>query len=209
MSIVAKGGEKSSSFPSVSVGVHKSRCIKVIDLGTQKNEFEGNITWKRQILVIWEVPEQTSETSEPLTISKFYTLSLHEKSNLGIDLTSWRGRPFSETEKKGFDISKLIGHTCLLNVIQGNKNNKIGSIMPLPKGDKIAEQYHTGVVFDLEKYQKGQKEIFNQLSEGIRNIILRSKELEGLEHKDNGDENNGSTTVGQDPVPFAFLILLF
>ena len=202
MSIVAKGGEKSSSFPSVSVGVHKSRCIKVIDLGTQKNEFEGNITWKRQILVIWEVPEQTNETSEPITISKFYTLSLHEKSNLGIDLTSWRGRPFSETEKKGFDISKLIGHTCLLNVIQGNKNNKIGSIMPLPKGDKIAEQYHTGVVFDLEKYQKGQKEIFNQLSEGIRNIILRSKELEGLEHKDNGDENNGSTTVGQDPVPF-------
>ena len=202
MSIVAKGGEKSSSFPSVSVGVHKSRCIKVIDLGTQKNEFEGNITWKRQALVIWEVPEQTSETSEPLTISKFYTLSLHEKSNLGIDLTSWRGRPFSETEKKGFDISKLIGHTCLLNVIQGNKNNKIGSIMPLPKGDKIAEQYHTGVIFDLEKYQKGQKEIFNQLSEGIRNIILRSKELEGLEHKDNGDDNNGSTTVGQDPVPF-------
>jgi hypothetical protein len=202
MSIVAKGGEKSSSFPSVSVGVHKARCIKVIDLGTQKNEFEGNITWKRQALVIWEVPDQTNETSEPLTISRFYTLSLHEKSNLGIDLTSWRGRPFSETEKKGFDISKLIGHTCLLNVIQGNKNNKIGSIMPLPKGDKIAEQYHTGVVFDLEKYQKGQKEIFNQLSEGIRNIILRSKELEGLEHKDNGDENNGSTTVGQDPVPF-------
>ena len=201
-SIVAKGGEKTSSFPSVSVGVHKARCVKVIDLGTQKNEFEGNITWKRQALVIWEVPEQTSETSEPLTISRFYTLSLHEKSNLGIDLTSWRGRPFSETEKKGFDISKLIGHTCLLNVIQGNKNNKIGSIMPLPKGDKIAEQYHTGVVFDLEKYQKGQKEVFNQLSEGIRNIILRSKELEGLEHKDNGDDNNGSTTVGQDPVPF-------
>ena len=202
MSIVAKGGEKSSSFPSVSVGVHKARCIKVIDLGTQKNEFEGNITWKRQALVIWEVPDQTNETSEPLTISRFYTLSLHEKSNLGIDLTSWRGRPFSETEKKGFDISKLIGHTCLLNVIQGNKNNKIGSVMPLPKGDKIAEQYHTSVVFDLEKYQKGQKEIFNQLSEGIRNIILRSKELEGLEHKDNGDDNNGSSTVGQDPVPF-------
>ena len=201
-SIVAKGGEKSSSFPSVSVGVHKARCIKVIDLGTQKNEFEGNITWKRQALVIWETPDQTNETSEPLTISRFYTLSLHEKSNLGIDLTSWRGRPFSETEKKGFDISKLIGHTCLLNVIKGNKNNKIGSVMPLPKGDKIAEQYHTSVVFDFKDFQNGKKEVFNQLSEGIRNIILRSKELEGLEHTDNGDDNNGSTTVGQEPVPF-------
>ena len=201
-SIVAKGGEKSSSFPSVSVGVHKARCIKVIDLGTQKNEFEGNITWKRQVLVIWETPDQTNETSEPLTISRFYTLSLHEKSNLGIDLTSWRGRPFSETEKKGFDISKLIGQTCLLNVIQGTKNNKIGSVMPLPIGDKIAEQYHTSVTFSMDDFQKGKKETFNQLSEGIRNIILRSKELEGLEHKDNGDDNNGSTTVGQEPVPF-------
>jgi hypothetical protein len=54
----------------------------------------------------------------------------------------------------------------------------------------------------MDDFQKGKKETFNQLSEGIRNIILRSKELEGLEHKDNGDDNNGSTTVGQEPVPF-------
>ena len=198
-SIVAKGGEKSSSFPSVSVGVHKARCIKVIDLGTQKNEFEGNITWKRQVLVIWETPDQNNETSEPLTISRFYTLSLHEKSNLGIDLTSWRGRPFSATEIKAFDIAKLVGVECLLNVIQGKKRTQIGSIMPLPKGDKIAEQYHTSVLFDLEEFQKGKKETFNQLSEGIRKIILSSKELEGLEV---GDDNNGSTTIGQEPVPF-------
>ena len=201
-SIVAKGGEKSSSFPSVSVGVHKARCIKVIDLGTQKNEYEGNITWKRQVLVIWETPDQTNETSEPLTISKFYTLSLHEKSNLGIDLTSWRGRAFSETEKKGFDIANLIGQPCMLNVIQGNKNNKIGSVMPLAKSDKIAEQYHTNVIFDLKDFQNGKKEVFNQLPEGIRNIILRSRELEGLDQSDTGDENNGSNTVGQEPVPF-------
>jgi|TARA_B100002003_G_scaffold232157_1_gene243784 hypothetical protein len=201
-SIVAKGSEKSSSFPSVSVGVHKARCIKVIDLGTQKNEYEGNITWKRQVLVIWETPDQTNETSEPLTISKFYTLSLHEKSNLGIDLTSWRGRAFSETEKKGFDIANLIGQPCTLNVIQGNKNNKIGSVMPLAKGDKIAEQYHTNVIFDLKDFQNGKKEVFNQLPEGIRNIILRSRELEGLDQSDTGDENNGSNTVGQEPVPF-------
>jgi len=74
--------------------------------------------------------------------------------------------------------------------------------MPMAKGDKIAEQYHTSVLFDLEEFQNGKKEVFNQLPEGIRNIILRSKELEGLDQTDMGDENNGSTTVGQDPVPF-------
>jgi len=197
--IIVKGSEKTSSFPSVSVGVHKARCVKVIDLGTQRNEFEGKVSWKPQLLVIWETPDQTNDTSEPLTISKFYTKSLHEKSNLSIDLTSWRGRPFSATEIKAFDIATLVGVSCLVNVIQGKKRTQIGSIMPLPKGDKIAEQYHTSVLFDLEEFQKGKKETFNQLSEGIRNIILSSKELEGLEV---GDDNNGSTTVGQEPVPF-------
>jgi len=202
MSIVAKGSEKSSSFPSVSVGVHKARCVKVIDLGTQRNEYEGNVSYKHQVLVIFETPDQTNDTSEPLTISKWYNLTLHEKSNLGIDLTSWRGRAFSEIDKKGFDISKLAGVPCMLNVIQGNKNNKIGSVMPLSKGDKIAEQYHTSVIFDLKEFQNGKKEVFNQLSEGIRNIILRSKELEGLDQSDMGDENNGSKTVGEEPIPF-------
>ena len=197
--IVATQG--TNEFPKVPTGVHNARCVRVIDLGTQRNDYGGNITYKRQVLIIWEVPEQISN-DVPMTISKFYTLSLHEKSNLGMDLVSWRGRPFTETEKKGFDISKLIGHTCLLNVIQGNKRTQIGSIMPLPKGDKIAEQYHTSVTFSMDDFQKGKKETFNQLSEGIRNIILRSKELEGLEHTDNGDDNNGSTTVGQEPVPF-------
>ena len=201
-SIVAKGSEKSNSFPSVSVGVHKARCIKVIDLGTQKKDYQGTVSYKHEVLVIFETPDQTNDTSEPLTISKWYTLSLHEKSNLGIDLTSWRGRPFSATEKEGFDISKLIGVPCMLNVIQGNKNNKIGSIMPLPKGDKIAEQYHTSVIFDLKEFQNGKKEVFNQLPDGIRNIILRSTELDGLDKTDLGDENNGSKNVGEEPIPF-------
>ena len=55
--IIVKGSEKTSSFPSVPVGVHKARCVKVIDLGTQRNEFEGKISWKPQLLVIWEVPD--------------------------------------------------------------------------------------------------------------------------------------------------------
>ena len=73
--------------------------LTVIDLGTQRNDYGGNITYKRQVLIIWEVPDQISN-DVPMTISKFYTLSLHEKSNLGMDLVSWRGRPFTEQEKQ-------------------------------------------------------------------------------------------------------------
>ena len=66
-----------------------------------------------------------------MTISKFYTLSLHEKSNLGQDLVSWRGRPFTETERQGFDITKLIGVTCQLNVMHTDSGKeRISSVMP-------------------------------------------------------------------------------
>ena len=98
-SIIANGGNDTPSYPTVSVGVHKARCVRVIDLGTQQNDYQGQISWKRQVMLIWEVPSETDNKGEPLTISKFYTLSLNEKANLANDLVSWRGRPFTETEK--------------------------------------------------------------------------------------------------------------
>jgi hypothetical protein len=188
MTIIAKSAE--TSYPKVPIGVHKARCIKVIDLGTQKQEYGGEISWKRQILVIWELPEELNN-DQPMTISKFYTLSLHEKANLGMDLTSWRGRPFTETEKQGFDVTNLIGVPCQLNVMhKDNGKEHISSIMPLGKDGKIAEQFNPSVSFDIGEFQKGQKETFNQLSEGIRKMILRSKELDGIDQTDNGDEGN-------------------
>ena len=142
------------------------------------------------------------DTTEPLTISKFYTLSLHEKSNLGIDLTSWRGRAFTEKEKQGFDITKLLGVPCMLNVIEGNNGkSKVGSLMPLPKGTEIAEQITPSLSFAVDDYQNGKKEAFNQLSEGIRNIILRAKEFEGIEKEDNGTESAGGDD-DLDDIPF-------
>lgn len=197
MTIIAKSAE--TSYPKVPIGVHKARCVKVIDLGTQRQEYNGEISWKRQILVIWELPEELNN-DQPMTISKFYTLSLHEKSNLGKDLTSWRGRPFTETEKQGFDVTKLIGVTCQVNVMhKDNGKEDISSIMPLGKDDKIAEQFNPSVSFGIGDYQKGQKETFNQLSEGIRRMILRSKELDGIDQTDNGDEGNDNDLGG---VPF-------
>jgi hypothetical protein len=201
-SIIASGGG-SSGFQEVKAGTYSARCIKVIDLGTQQQNFNGEISWKRQVLVIWEIPSELKEgTTDPLTISKWYTLSLHEKANLGIDLTSWRGRAFTEKEKQGFDITKLLGVPCMLNVITSDKGkSKVGSLMPLLKGTEIAEQITPSLSFSIDDYQNGQREAFNQLSEGIRNIILRAKEFEGIEKEDNGTESAGGDD-DLDDIPF-------
>ena len=188
--IVATQG--TNEFPKVPTGVHNARCVRVIDLGTQRNDYGGNITYKRQVLIIWEVPNQISN-DVPMTISKFYTLSLHEKSNLGMDLVSWRGRPFTEQEKQGFDITKLIGVPCQINVMHNDSGKeKISSVMPLGKDTKIHEQHHESISFSIDDFQKGQREQFNKLSEGIRKMILRSKELDGIDTSDLGDEGNGN-----------------
>ena len=201
MSIVAPTNDGGMAYPQVSSGVHKARCIRVIDLGTQRQEYSGEVSWKRQVMLIWEVPEQDNMNGEPLTISKFYTLSLHEKSNLGADLSSWRGRAFTETEKQGFDISKLAGVPCLLNVVEGkNGKPRITSIIPASNPEEIPPQYYDTVVFSVPEYQQGKTEEFNKLSEGIRRMVLRSKELEGT-NTDMGDGNNG-IDLGEDVVPF-------
>jgi|TARA_R100001463_G_scaffold29632_2_gene67421 hypothetical protein len=188
--IVATTG--TNEYPKVPTGVHNARCVRVIDLGTQRSDYGGNITFKRQVLIIWEVPDQMSN-DQPMTISKFYTLSLHEKSNLGMDLTSWRGRPFTEQEKEGFDITKLIGVPCQINVMHNDSGKeKVSSVMPLGKDTNIHEQYHESISFSIDDFQKGQREQFNKLSEGIRKMILRSKELDGIDTSDIGDEGNGN-----------------
>ena len=203
MTIIAKIVDHESKYPDVSTGVHKARCVKVIDLGTQENNYDGQLTYKPQCMIIWEVPSEKNNNGEPLTISKFYTLSLHEKSNLGSDLAAWRGRPFTEIEKKGFDISALCGVPCYINVMEGkNSRPRVTSIMPLPKTETMAEQYHQSVVFSIDDYQKGNRDAFNQLPDGIRNIILKSNELKNSQ--DMGDGHNGEDLpdFSNDDVPF-------
>jgi len=91
----------------------------------------------------------------------------------------------------------------MLNVVSGNNGKpRVSTVMPLPKGDEVAEQYHTSVIFSVDDYQKGNREAFNQLADGIRTIILRCSELQ--DSQDMGDvENNGNVDLtSDDDVPF-------
>tara|TARA_B100000282_G_C31519489_1_gene393236 strand:+ start:68 stop:664 length:597 start_codon:yes stop_codon:yes gene_type:complete len=198
MSLIIKDNSQQSKYPQLSIGVHNARCIRVIDLGTQRNEYKGEVSWKRKVMITWEVHNKDAE--EPFEISKFYNHSMYEKANLSIDLVSWRGRPFTEREKKGFDIGNLVGKVCQLNVIEGNNGKpKIQTV--LPTKDEVGIQYNKSLVFSIEDYQKGELKIFNQLREGIRNMILESKELEGQSQED-VKEHGESDIEPDDAVPF-------
>lgn len=134
MPIIAKEENVSEQPP---IGMHQAVCAMVCDIGTHKGEFQGRATLRRQVVVIWEIDEKKTLgqfAGERFQVSKFYTLSLDEKANLRKDLQSWRGRPFTDEELKGFDLEKLTGANCFLNIIHVEGKAKISAITPLAKG---------------------------------------------------------------------------
>lgn len=121
MSIIVK--ETGGDFQRPEPGMYQAVCSNVYDLGMQPG-YQGVITHK--LVVLWEL-EETIKTGEyagkRFTIAKFYTASLNEKATLRADLVSWRGRDFTAEELKAFDVEKVIGANCYLNIIEKAKTD--------------------------------------------------------------------------------------
>ena len=159
--ITAKNTQEKRNYEPVSSGNHISRCVQMIEIGTVNTEYLGEPKQLHKVRITWELPLETKVFKEengeqPFVLSKEYTLSMHEKSNLRKDLESWRGKPFTEDETKAFDITKLVGVPCMLNVIheekKGNVYANIASITPLPKGMVCPPQVNPSFVLSYDNF---------------------------------------------------------
>lgn len=128
----------SSNFNPAPEGPQQVVCVDVVDLGMVEQTWGDEVKIKPMIRIVWHSAEHDPETGKPFTISKRYTLSLHEKASLLKDLEAWRGRAFTEAELKGFELDDLIGANAFVQIVQNVKNGNtyanISSIMRLPKG---------------------------------------------------------------------------
>jgi hypothetical protein len=172
--IASKSGE--GDFELVPADSYAAVCYRVLDLGTQQTEFDGVIKHAHKIMVSWELDCKMAD-GRPFSTHKRYTLSLHDKATLRHDLESWRGRPFTVEEEDGFDVAKLIGAPCLMQIIHNQKGGKtyanISSIMKLPKGMAAPVMVNEPINFSLDEFDA---EVFNKLSESLRSTIAKSPE---------------------------------
>lgn len=170
---------QNSDYENPPAGVYSARCYKIVDLGTQQEDFQGNAITRRKIVVSWELHKDGVRMSDgrPFAISKTYTLSLSEKANLRHDLEAWRGTPFKEEElQEGFDIEKLLGKKCTLQLTEkvsksGNKYMIVNSIMQ-SDGD-VPNLENPKFIFDLENFDQ---ENFDKLSDYYKQQIMESPE---------------------------------
>lgn len=144
MSIIAKENRREWTQPPE--GLHQSVCCDVVDLGLVKTEWgdKPKVCLKFQLGLFNEdgVTEQLNHDTDPpkrFEVRRDFGLSLSEKSALRPFLESWRGRKFTKIELEGFDLEKLVGVNCQLQIIhhiteQGKTYANIQAAVPLGRG---------------------------------------------------------------------------
>lgn len=203
MAIMAssKGG---SEFELVPAGQYSAICYRVVDLGTQEQKDKvGKISHKRKIIISWELDERMSE-GKRFSQHERYTLSLHEMSTLRPMLESWRGRAFTPEEEDAFDVSKLIGAPCLMQIVHNQSNGKtyanMSSIMKLPKGMEPIVMENEKLEFSLADFDQ---ETYDKLSDSLKATIAKSPEFMELQKPTaTAVSQTASQPLIDDEIPF-------
>ena len=151
-----------SDFKPVDAGTYVARCYSMVHIGTVEQEYMGEKKDMNKVRITWELPTElykTEEDEKPFSVSKEFTLSMHEKANLRKFLEGWRGKGFSEDEAKKFDITKLLGVPCMISIIhktskQGKVYAEITSASALPKGLECPPQINPNFEFTYTPFSQ-------------------------------------------------------
>jgi len=190
----------------------------MLQIGTIDNVYQGVTSKKPMVRIGWELSDELKiwkegEVAKPYAIEKEYTLFMTDKSNLRKDLQSWRGAAFTDKEAQDFDITKLVGAPCLLNIIHktndaGTKTyEQIAGITPLPKSVPKPKMFNPAQVLSFDAWDE---HIFQSQPDFIKAKIVSSLEYQDMinPHKDEFiDEKgkpiyNSATENIEDDLPF-------
>lgn len=174
-----------SSYEPVPEGNYIARCYSMIHIGTVLDVHQGESKLSNKVRITWELPTETKqfkdgEPERPYRIGKDFTLSLNEKATLRKFLESWRGKAFTDDETRSFDVSKLIGASCMLNVIHktskmGKTYAEIAGVAKMPKGIDCPPQHNDTFIFDYEPFQSDK---FDALPDWIKDKVRSSIEYQ-------------------------------
>jgi len=188
MSITAKN--TGNNFELTPAGNHIARCYSMIEIGTVREEFKGEVKNLHKVRITWELPlEQRvfnpDKGEQPFSISKEYTQSSHEKAVIVKDVKSWTG------EKLGpdFNPKSLIGRACNLTIAHDHKDENtyanIMGIAPLKKNEQAPAMQNKALYFDLDAFDLA---TFNALPEYLQTKIKGAPEyIEAVNRMNNPD----------------------
>ena len=208
MSIIVKSVDTNKK-ELVASGTHIARCYSMTHIGTQNFEYQGESKKSNRIRLGFELPHEIRDFNgedRPLVISKEFTLSLHEKSNLRKDLESWRGKAFTTKERNNFDITDLLGVECNLSIIHKESNSGksfayISNISKLSKGVECPALINELFEFNFtDKFDKAWLE--DKAPEWIKEQIKSSDEYKAILLEELDAQNFHNELDSNDGLPF-------
>ena len=189
-------------------GATVGMLYSLVDLGTQKQTWDGEEKWMAKVRLSFELPDQLDEfeveengkrtkVSKPMIVSIEQTRSLGEKASLRKLLEQWRGQTFTSAELKAFSLKNLLGKPAMLTLIhrtsqQGRPYCAIAGASKLPKSMKApAKSFNDEVYYEIEQGEGGQ---FADMPEWLQDKIRASKEFAGaaVTTKVGGEDGDGN-----------------
>lgn len=133
MPIIAKDNRR--EFNPAPEGLHQAVCVEVIDVGIVETQWGD----KDKVDIRWQLDKEDAETQKRYTVVRRYTKSLNEKAHLRQHLEAWRGKKFTREELEGFDLERLKGVNCQLQIVHTITDNgrvfaNVQAIVPLGRG---------------------------------------------------------------------------
>lgn len=184
------------STPSKQIenGSYTARIVHIIDLGTQKLEWQGQVKYQRQVRIVFETPDDKTVFSQekgeqPYLLNKTVTFSI-SKPDTSVDkqskLTLIVKAVLGKTES--VNIYDLLGKLCMIQTEISQKGYaEITGFSQLPKQlSKIAEAIptinaHKALWLGNEQDSVGEfndeeKTTFDSLPDFIKQKIIASPE---------------------------------
>jgi len=168
--------------PRIDEGTYMARVVSIIDLGIQpQTDWQtGEATDpKPRALFTWELPTETLEITNdegetedrPRWMSKEYTLSSYEMSNLHKLLVALGKRDI-------VDLRELLDIECMVTIGSTvNGNAKIVAVVPSPKGMPIPELANEAKFFDFDEPSE---ELFKLQPNWIKEKIMDAENYSGF-----------------------------
>ena len=213
--MIIRETKNESTFKLPPAGSHLGRLYRILDLGTQKVEWQGAIKMQRKLMFSFELHGEdnegqplTTNDGKPLMISKRYTMSLGEQSTLRKDLESWRGKKFTPEELQGFDLNVLLGKFAMCNVTHNDREGKtyanLSGLSQVPAAlKKLPEPAGVNELFILSLDAFDQAK-FDSLSDGLKDIIKKSAEWRGTNGEEEANQaiSTALADLKDDDMPF-------
>ncbi|HYE20938.1 MAG TPA: hypothetical protein VEA69_21005 [Tepidisphaeraceae bacterium] len=170
------------SYEKAPAGNHPAVLVALIDMGTQEQEFGGEVKEQHRIYGVWELVTEKKADGSNHVVGLDLTLSLNEKAKLRKWIEARLGRLIAEGEE--YDVLSELGQPCLLNVVEKNGYPKVEGMSSVPKGMQVAKPTYPLTAWHLDDLEKtGQIALPSWVpylyGEPLADHIKRAKELVG------------------------------